>query len=63
MPTRLKTDKLGKYYQWGESGKKYYIKEYGKKEAKNKADKQGKAIYSSGYKGKSRSVKKKKTNF
>ena len=54
MPTKLKTDEHGSYYQWGDSGKKYRFTK-GNKEAaeraKKKADAQGEAIYASGYKG------------
>ena len=55
MPIHLDKDNEGFYYQWGESGKKYYFKmgkEGSKTEAYNKAKKQQKAIYASGYKGK-----------
>lgn len=50
MPIHERKDKSGKYYQWGERGKKYYFKkEGGKGKAYDKALKQAKAIYASGY--------------
>ena len=53
MPVHLGSDSNGKYYQWGTSGKKYYFtSEKTKKIAKEKATKQGIAIYASGYHGK-----------
>ena len=51
MPVHLGRDKQGDYYQWGETGKKYYIKEYGKAGALKKAREQEKAIRASGWKG------------
>lgn len=54
MPTHRGKDNKGCFYTWGDSGKKYYY-ECGnvdsRKRAKRKADSQGRAIYSSGYKG------------
>lgn len=54
MPVRRGQDSKGPYYQWGNSGKKYYYKP-GDKESRNRAksmaEKQGKAAYASGYKG------------
>jgi hypothetical protein len=53
MPVHYGKNKQGTFYQWGTSGKKYYYTtELGKKKAYNKAQKQGIAIYASGYKGK-----------
>lgn len=52
MPTTRKTDTKGSYYQWGSSGKKYYISQYGEAGARKKADEQGRAAYANGYKGK-----------
>jgi hypothetical protein len=37
-------------YRWGKSGKLYLVSKYGKKKARNLANKQGQAIYASGYK-------------
>lgn len=42
------------YYQWGESGKKYYYEcgnTRARKQAKAKAEAQGAAAYASGYEG------------
>lgn len=50
MPTRRKTDSKGCYYQYGTEGKKYYYKPGDEKErerAKQRADRQGRAIKSS----------------
>jgi hypothetical protein len=55
MPTKLGHDSKGAYYQWGDSGAKYHFKDNsktGKQTAKEKADKQGRAAYANGYKGK-----------
>ena len=52
MPIRRGTDVIGSYYQWG-SQKKYYYKTNNKRSrdsAKDKAKKQARAIYASGYK-------------
>lgn len=54
MPVRRGTDSKGSFYQWG-SQKKYYYTVGNKKsreKAKIKAEKQAKAIYSSGYRNK-----------
>ena len=51
MPIRLKKDKKGLYYQWGETGAKYYVSEYGKEKALEKAREQERAIRASGWKG------------
>lgn len=53
MPVHSDTDDRGKYYQWGESGKKYYVDEFGEGGAKRKAYEQASAIEHSGYKEKS----------
>lgn len=55
MPIHREIDSKGPYYQWGNSGKKYYYTSGNKKSrerAKNKAKKQAVAIYASGWKGK-----------
>lgn len=55
MPIHRKKDSHGTYYQWGNSGKKYYYKTGNKKSRENafkKARMQEKAIYASGYRGK-----------
>jgi hypothetical protein len=56
MPVKRHSVSDGKsYYQWGDSGAKYYYTtgdESSREKAKKKAEKQAKAIYSSGYKGK-----------
>lgn len=45
MPVNHRKDKEGKYFQWGDHGKKYYYKkESEKEEARLKALKQGWAI-------------------
>jgi len=58
MPVRSGKDSKGKYYQWGSSGKKYYVADYitetcdrtcAEKKAKNKALAQARAIYSTGW--------------
>ena len=54
MPTKLGKDKKGCFARWGKSGKKYYYKcgdAKARERAKKKADKQGRAAYSSGYRG------------
>jgi hypothetical protein len=54
MPTHTGKDSKGCFAQWG-SGKKYYYtcgNAVEREAAKSKADKQGKAAYASGYKGK-----------
>ena len=47
MPVKRGRDSKGTYYQWGNSGKKYRGKG-----AKAKAERQGRAAYANGYKGK-----------
>jgi len=49
MPIKKAKDSKGKYYQWGNHGKKYYTKQYGDARARKKAERQARAIYSSGY--------------
>ena len=54
MPTKSGKDSKGSYYQWG-NGKKFYYQagdKESREEAKEKADKQGRAVYASGYKKK-----------
>lgn len=46
MPVHKRRDSKGVYYQWGGHGKKYRGKD-----AKAKAEKQGRAAYANGYKG------------
>jgi hypothetical protein len=53
MPIHRGSDSKGSFYQWGNSGKKYYYKSGNKKSreiAKSKAKKQAIAIYASGWK-------------
>lgn len=54
MPVHRREDSKGPYYQWGDSGKKYHY-EAGNKQsresAKEKAEKQGRAVRASGYAG------------
>jgi len=55
MPVHCGRDKNGPYYQWGDSGKKYYYTSGNKQSrdaAKEKSHKQGVAIYASGWRGK-----------
>jgi len=55
MPTHRGVDSKGSYYQWGNSGKKYYYisgNERSRNIAKNKAKKQAIAIYASGWREK-----------
>ena len=55
MPTKLGKDSKGCFARWGSSGTKYYYTcgdNASRNRAKDKADKQGRAVYSSGYKGK-----------
>lgn len=47
MPVHTGRDSKGVYYQWGKSGKKYRGRG-----AKARAEKQGRAAYANGYKGK-----------
>lgn len=52
MPVRRGNDSKGPYYQWGESGKKYRYQAGDKSsraKAKQKAERQGRAIRASGY--------------
>jgi len=52
MPAKPGKDKKGCYFRWGSSGKKYYYKcgdKAAAAKAKKKADAQGRAAYSSGY--------------
>lgn len=55
MPVHMGEDTLGKFYQWGNSGKKYYFANArGAKQAKHKAILQGYAIMSTGWRETSR---------
>lgn len=52
MPIHQGEDGGGPYYQWGDHGKKYYYKHgdiTGKANAREKAGKQARAAYASGY--------------
>lgn len=54
MPVHRSKDGTGPYYQWGESGKKYHYTagdEESRKKAKEKAERQGRAVRASGYDG------------
>lgn len=54
MPVRRGEDSKGPYYQWGESGKKYRYTagdKSSRERAKRKAERQGRAIRASGYRG------------
>jgi hypothetical protein len=55
MPVKRSKDSKGPYYRYGNSGKKYYYIPGNKRSraiALNKANRQARAIYSSGYRGK-----------
>jgi len=52
MPTICSKDKKGCFCRWGTHGKKYYYKcgnKTAKKQARAKADKQGRKIFSTGW--------------
>jgi len=51
MPVDKGVNQEGHYYQWGDSGTYYYdpSDEESKKEAKRKAEEQGRAIRAAGY--------------
>jgi hypothetical protein len=54
MPVQRSKDSKGPYYRWGESGKKYHYEPGNKtarREAREKAEKQGRAARASGYQG------------
>lgn len=54
MPVHRSKDSKGPYYQWGDSGKKYYYEsgnQESRENAKNKAKRQGRAARASGYGG------------
>lgn len=54
MPIHAGKDLKGAFYQWGTTGKKYYFNPENRRSkvnAKNKAEAQQTAIYSSGFKG------------
>lgn len=54
MPIKRGTDSKGTYYQWGSQKKYYYTpgNERSRKLAHAKAEKQARAIYSTGYRPK-----------
>ena len=52
MPIHTGHDNKGKYYQYGETGKKYHVSDYGKSGAKRRAYEQQLAIENSGYREK-----------
>lgn len=49
MPVHDGYDQKGKYYQYGESGKKYHVADYGEEGARQRAYAQQSAIEHSGY--------------
>lgn len=54
MPVSRGKDSKGPYYQWGDSGKKYYYESGDKSSrdrAKERARKQGQAAHARGYRG------------
>jgi hypothetical protein len=54
MPVHRSKDGRGPYYQWGDSGKKYHYEagnQDSRKNAKKKAERQGRAARASGYRG------------
>jgi len=54
MPVHRGKDGKGPFYQWGDSGKKHHYAANDKKSrdtARRKAERQGKAIRASGYRG------------
>ncbi len=54
MPVHRGKDRKGAYYQWGDSGKRYYYEtgdQQSREAAKDKAKRQGRAARASGYKG------------
>ena len=55
MPVHAGSDQHGVFFQWGQSGKKYYYNannEKDKREAFEKASRQARAIYASGWREK-----------
>jgi hypothetical protein len=55
MPVHYGKDSKGPYYQWGNTGKKYYYtvnNKISREKAKAKATKQAIAIYASGWRDK-----------
>ena len=55
MPVHRGTDLHGSYYQWGNSGKRYYYipkNNKSRENAKKKAEIQGRAVLASGWKEK-----------
>lgn len=54
MPVHRGADSKGPFYQWGDNGKRYYYQANNKRSreiAKTKANLQGRAAYSHGYRG------------
>lgn len=54
MPVRRGRDSKGPFFRWGDSGSKYHYtsgNEDSRKRARAKAEKQGRAIRASGYRG------------
>ena len=54
MPVQRGKDGDGRYYRWGDSGKRYHYKPGDKEsrdKARAKAEKQGRAARASGYRG------------
>lgn len=53
MPVRRGKDSNGPYYQWGSQKKYYYTSndKESREKAKEKAQRQGRAAYASGYRG------------
>lgn len=52
MPTERGKDTKGAFFKWGSSGKKYYYRASSKRSrdlARQKANRQGRAIKASGY--------------
>ena len=49
IPVRSGYDNRGKFYQYGESGRKYYVDAYGDNQAKRMAIIQGYAVEQSGF--------------
>ena len=53
MPVHIGHDRYGHYFKWGHHGHKYYFRTpMGKRRALYLANRQARAIYSSGYNGK-----------
>lgn len=52
MPIHTGLDSRGHYYQWGHHGKKYYYQASNAKQAYQLAERQARAAYYNGYRGK-----------